>query len=404
MGKQTALVAALFAGAMTLTYATHAMARTSAPSATPTLPATVPVFYTASAPELQGAPGTLIRKQVMRGGEQFGAMTYRLLYRSTGMQGEPVAVSAILIVSRKHHTGERPLVAWNHPTSGVATGCAPSLSPGVLHMIPGLRKLMQLGYAVVATDYPGLATAGQHPYLVGDSEGRAALDAVRAAHEVKEAHVGKRFVLWGHSQGGHATLHAARLAASYAPELQLLGAAAAAPATDLVALNRENTSSPSSNVIGAMLMQAWSALFDLPLDKVVEPADVPAVRQLAATCITPPFDGKQQPVDAATPNVSYRPLADITVTSPWQSLLEKNSAGTLPKNVPVFLAQGSEDKLIPPAVTASYKQHLCQTGSTVRMVVMPGVEHRFIGREAAGAAVQWMQDRFDGKAPPNDCE
>ena len=37
------------------------------------------------------------------------------------------------------------------------------------------------GYAIAATDYPGLGTPGPHPYLVGDSEARAVIDSVRAA-------------------------------------------------------------------------------------------------------------------------------------------------------------------------------------------------------------------------------
>jgi hypothetical protein len=57
------------------------------------------------------------------------------------------------------------------------------------------------------------------------------LDAVRAAGEVVD--LAPRTVLWGHSQGGHTALWAGAEAASYAPELDLLGVAATAPATDL---------------------------------------------------------------------------------------------------------------------------------------------------------------------------
>jgi hypothetical protein len=35
------------------------------------------------------------------------------------------------------------------------------------------QPLIEQGAVVVATDYPGLGTAGPHPYLVGDSEARA---------------------------------------------------------------------------------------------------------------------------------------------------------------------------------------------------------------------------------------
>jgi pimeloyl-ACP methyl ester carboxylesterase len=54
------------------------------------------------------------------------------------------------------------------------------------------------------------------------------LDAVRAARGLPGAGAGRSAVVFGHSQGGHAALFAGALAARYAPELDLLGVAAAA--------------------------------------------------------------------------------------------------------------------------------------------------------------------------------
>ena len=73
---------------------------------------------------------------------------------------------------------------------------------------PLLQRWLKAGYAVVRTDYEGLGTPGVHQYLVGKSEGRSVLDAVRAARAL-EPRCRKRFVIAGHSQGGHAALFAA---------------------------------------------------------------------------------------------------------------------------------------------------------------------------------------------------
>jgi hypothetical protein len=70
------------------------------------------------------------------------------------------------------------VLAWAHPTSGVVPRCAPSLAFFRFQMIAGLREMLQRGYLVVATDYPGLGTGGPRPYLVGVSEARAVLDSV----------------------------------------------------------------------------------------------------------------------------------------------------------------------------------------------------------------------------------
>src|SRR3546814_2887094 len=67
------------------------------------------------------------------------------------------------------------------------------------------------------------------------------LDAVRAARAIPGAAAGSSFAVWGESQGGHAALWTAIAARSYAPELTLVGTAAAAPPTDLAANLREGS-------------------------------------------------------------------------------------------------------------------------------------------------------------------
>jgi hypothetical protein len=88
-------------------------------------------------------------------------------------------VSGIVIVPPgPPPAGGWPIVAWAHPTTGVVPHCAPSLALFVFQQIAGSRKLLENGYAIAATDYPGLGTPGPHPYLVGESEARAVIDSV----------------------------------------------------------------------------------------------------------------------------------------------------------------------------------------------------------------------------------
>jgi len=214
------------------------------------------VFYRAPPSEVAGAPGTLIRQEVIDGAP-LGATTYRVLYRSTGLDGKPILVSGVVIVPPGDPPpGGRPIVAWAHPTSGVVPRCAPSLAIFLFEQIQGLRSFMRDGYVVAATDYPGLGTMGPHPYLVGTSEARAVIDSVRVAARLPGAGGGKKFVVWGHSQGGHAALFTGIIAKSYAPELDVLGVAAAAPATDLVRLMNEDIDSVGGKNITAMTL--WS--------------------------------------------------------------------------------------------------------------------------------------------------
>jgi acetyl esterase/lipase len=211
---------------------------------------------------LAGPAGSLIQREALPGAPD-GAAAYRILYRSTGLNNEPIMVSGDIIVpQRTPPPAGRPIVAWAHPTSGVEPQCAPSLARSFFQQVQGLREMVKHGYVVVATDYQGLGTPETHPYLVGISEGRAVLDSVRAARQMPEAGVGSRFVVWGHSQGGQAALFTGLIAKDDASELTLAGAAAAAaaaaaaPATDLVTLVNDDFNSVGGKNLTAMTL--WS--------------------------------------------------------------------------------------------------------------------------------------------------
>jgi hypothetical protein len=78
-------------------------------------------FYRAQPVQIIGAPGTLIRTERLELGLMLEADAYRILYRSTGLNGEPIAVSgAIFVPPGAAPQGSRNVIAWAHPTSGPA--------------------------------------------------------------------------------------------------------------------------------------------------------------------------------------------------------------------------------------------------------------------------------------------
>jgi pimeloyl-ACP methyl ester carboxylesterase len=360
-------------------------------------------FYRAPPSEAEGAAGTLVRQEVIDGAP-LGATTYRVLYRSTGLDNKPILVSGVVIVPPGDPPpGGRPIVAWAHPTSGVVPRCAPSLAIFLFEQIQGLRSFVRDGYVVAATDYPGLGTAGPHPYLVGTSEARAVIDSVRVAGTLPGAGGGKKFMVWGHSQGGHAALFTGIIAKSYAPELDLLGVAAAAPATDLVTLMNDDIDTVGGKNITAMTLWSWQRVFDANMDKVVDRRAIPAIDQLAQECIEGPFDIRLR-------QKTEQPLEQYFLTTkhpsdvePWHTLLANNSPGTLPSEIPVFLAQGTDDVIIQPKVTQDYAAKLCGAGSKVRILSMPNIGHGRAAQASTQAMLDWASDRFAGKAAPDDC-
>jgi acetyl esterase/lipase len=360
-------------------------------------------FYSAAHLELDRyANGALIRSETMAGAPD-GAAAYRILYRSEGLQGEPIAVSGVVIVPGALQTRTSgPIIAWAHPTTGLVPDCAPSLARVFFESIQGLHQMLQQGFVVAATDYPGLGTSGPHPYLVGLSEGRAVLDSVRAARSMTGS--GPAFAVWGHSQGGHAALYAGILAEDYAPELKLVGIAVAAPATDLGTLLADDRGTTGGTNITAMTLWSWSRVYGAPLASVVTPQGMSAMGALASRCIERYFDVMTRRGPTRALARSFLKVDNVSDVEPWRSLLRTNTPGMLPTTVPVFLAQGTDDTLVLPAVTRTYMQQLCKAGSAVQWHSVEGVGHLFVARDSADAAVAWIGARFAGTAAPNDCQ
>jgi acetyl esterase/lipase len=347
--------------------------------------------------------GALIRSQPMDGAPD-GALAYRVLYRSEGLQGEPIAVSGVVIVPPgPPPTGGRLIVAWAHPTTGIVSRCAPSLARVLFSTIQGLDAMLRRGYVVAATDYPGLGTAGPHPYLVGISEGRAVLDSVRVARLMPGAGGGQVFAVWGHSQGGHAALFTGILAQSYAPDLRLAGVAAASPATDLAALLADDLDTSGGKNITAMTLWSWSRVYGAPLTNVVTPAAIPVINQLAGECIERFFDVLIRRGPSRALDRSFLKVDNVSEVAPWNGLLADNTPGTLSAVIPIFLAQGMKDPLVLPQITLAYMAKLCKAGSAVQLYSMPGVGHLFAGRDSAPSAIDWIADRFAGSAAPSNC-
>jgi acetyl esterase/lipase len=349
-------------------------------------------------------PGHILRVHPQIGGALNGR-AFRVIYRSTGLNGEPIAVSGTIIVPEgaAPTSGGRDVIAWAHYTTGVAGRCAPTLLPNLGGTIAGLDLMLNKGYVVVATDYEGLGAPGVHAYLVGISEARSILDMVRAARELNSAHATKRFAVWGHSQGGHASLFTGELAAEYAPELKLMGVAVAAPATHLVELFKDQRGSIAGDSLTAMALLSWSRTYNLPLDSLLEKGVEARFEEVAKSCIQS-LSQMLKLLQLAKPLKKAFLKADPTKLPEWRKLMEENSPGTLPPKVPVFIAQGTGDKTVDPELTVRYAKELCDAGSAVVLKMLKGASHSFAAENSAYAAVAWMTDRFKGKPPPSDCK
>lgn len=357
-------------------------------------------FYAPPDP-LPPEPGTVIRQEPLDTSVD-GGTAYRVLYTSALPDDTPVAASAMVFVpSAPAPAGGRPVVAWAHGTIGMGDACAPSRSANPTGPIDTwLTPMLDRGWVVVATDYAGLGTPGQELYLVGESEARDVVNSVIAARNMAQTDAGTRWVVYGHSQGGHAALWTGQLAAGLAPDLDLLGVAAAAPAANLTDIMSAQYSGRVGWVIGPEVVQSWRSLDpSLPLDRVVTPSGIDATSGIANECI----------VQAALESIvrerfQGQYFAKDPLTDPaWAAATKAQVPAPLPASMPMLLVQSTADTVVLAWPNAALQETWCAAGSDLSAIWIGNVGHNDTGLAAGPAVVTWATERFDGTPTQRNC-
>ncbi|MGO2660246.1 lipase family protein [Mycetocola reblochoni] len=354
-------------------------------------------------------PGAVLRTAPYDGEVPSGAVADRILYVTTRSDGSVALASAVVAYPSAAAVAPRPVLAWQHGTTGVARSCGPSVGTDALteEAVPGIGRAIARGWAVVATDYPGQGTAGRYPYLVGEGEGRATLDAVRAVNRIDAVGASTRTWLWGHSQGGHASLWAGQIAEEYAPELTVAGVAALSAAADPLTLAQRVTGgggSALSAVVTSLVLVPYAAEYpDVTLDATVHPAGHGIVRAFASRCVieTPTLVsvlvGTALRLDAPL----YRLDLD---TGPTHDRLAQNVAdGIVP--APLFLGQGIDDEVVPIATQRALAASLCAEDRAVEAHEYPGRSHMGViepGSPLLDDLDAWV-DAVESGAEPDTC-
>lgn len=309
-----------------------------------------------------------------------------------------IEVTGVLIVPPgPPPKGGWKLISWAHGTTGLADRCAPSQATGLGGQSDTITTLIGLGYAVAATDYEGLGTPGEHPYLIPRSEGRSVIDAAIAARAVTPG-ISADWIAYGVSQGGQAVLAAGELDQSYSVGLNLKGVAALAPAPDFAPMLKDV---PDLDAVHRGLFPLLMA--GLRTQHKFDDGDyfgiqarelLPRIEDTCVPEVTSLFG------DLPKYQVGPHTEAARTQLAQWMHEESVPQGRTKP---PVLIAQGLQDDIVLPEWTATTVAKACQFGDQLDYRVYPTASHADIGRPASPEVKDWLADRFDGKPARNAC-
>lgn len=354
-------------------------------------------FYAPPKP-LTGRHGRLIWARRQTGPDALKRNARLMLYRSKSVDGDVVAVSGSLALPRgPKPKGGWPVVTYAHGTVGVADACAPTHGYDerllVSYAYPLVRRFLDAGYAVVRTDYEGLGTPGVHPFLIGRSEGRSVLDAVRAAREL-EPRLSRRYVIAGHSQGGHAALFAAALAPKWVPDLRLRGTVALAPASHLRAqFEATRVLSQPGGGLGALVALGLRAANVVAPQARVSELLTPRARSFYPDTLRRCLDTLQ-----AGDSVGGLPLNEILRGDADLGALLGVIGAQDPEHLTITsrvrLLQGTADGTVFAAFTNQLVAELRGRGTKLAYTTYDGVSHAGVIEAGGADAMRWIERRL----------
>lgn len=404
----------------------------------------VPPFYAAVMQmKPEGKLGQIISKEKISTSLE-GAQAWRIAYISSDVNDRKTISTGFLVAPIGEAPKEgRPVISWAHGTTGTAQNCGPSqvLDPAVPlnlyflpdgnswtdHGAPAIDTFIKAGYVVVATDYQGLGGGGKHQYTVAATNGRDAINAIRAAGDLKEAGAGKKALIYGWSQGGGTTIAAAS-SGDYINQtgtafdgIELVGFVAMAPQDVAAAAPKgELTETASHAMLGRLVNHFSSNVFDFThFAQNIWATQSAFPEKLQLTDIF--TDEGAKIVDEVMLNKCIHVASDTlsyAVGDKFGSLLKEQPtnakawadamvAGSVPNAkpvAPVIVYWGTKDTVVPPIMGELYREQMCKLGGNVARVQLPGQQDHFSTPASAQPLyLPWITDRFAGKPAEDGC-
>jgi pimeloyl-ACP methyl ester carboxylesterase len=327
----------------------------------------------------------------------------RVEYTSTsGITNAETRVTGTVFVPRGQAPDAGwPVVALGHPTTGIESDCAPSLSPTLRDQISAVALLVGAGYVVTAPDYQGLGSdENHHPYLDPTTVGYNMIDAVRAARRVAPK-VSDRWVALGSSQGGQAAWAVNELAADYGQGLALLGSASLAPPLDLTFLADAAAAGTLTNEQKPPYLSLLATLANEHPDLNLDDYRRGLVKQdwdVLLACDVATADARARMIDQITPD-DLRPSSQAA-TDALRGYLQQMSLPRKAAAAPLLVIYGDRDAFIPVEVTDRALALACGMGDVIDIQRQPEKGHSDLDMSSV---LPWITDRFAGLPAVNTC-
>lgn len=362
------------------------------------------------------APGAIIAARQVRVAD-FGLLpidvdAWQVSYRSNNSRDEAIPAVATVIKPRGQAAQPRKLLSVQLAEDSTAGYCAPSYALQHLSVAPLAGQIvvpaeflfaqaaLAQGWAVVVPDHQGPNSA----YAAGPLAGRITLDGIRAATSFAPLEVGPTAPvgLYGYSGGSIATGHAAELKATYAPELNIVGAAEGGVGADLgAALRMANNQLTSGLVFAAVLgLTREYPDFAAYLEQRLDPVGKGLSAIKSPLCVQ--YQSALLPFLNLTGMIGSdgNPLDD----PPVATMLDDTRMGKSTPDMPMFVWHSAWDEILPLGATDALVDTYCRDPKASVTYTRDHASEHIVAEVVGGpAALLWLRERLDGIPATTGC-
>ncbi|SPE44214.1 conserved hypothetical protein [Candidatus Sulfotelmatobacter sp. SbA7] len=351
-------------------------------------------FYDAPKPLPAGKPGELIRSEPADEYYLSGDFSaFRILYHSRSARGEDVAASGVVLVpAGTPPPGGWPVIAWAHGFTGVARQCAPSLLRS-LHYGPFLSMYLDLGYAVVATDYTGLGTDFRSAVLDVQSDATDVIYAIPAARGAV-SQLGPKWVVMGPSLGANVAVAVAEMESGIR-DSNYLGSIAISGIADLKDIYVRRTTEKSFGMLEFVAYAVKTVYPDFNIRDLLTEKARPGYQQIDESCSS---------LDSAAAFSTGEMLKENWKANEFvDKFLNRNMLGQKPAYGPLLVISGGDDSEGLPAMTGQTVGRMCKQGDRVQFNKFAELQPGLVIGDSVRDQMAWIDARFAGRPAPGNC-
>jgi len=300
-----------------------------------------------------------------------------------------VATSGVVLfpAEKKAPSGGWPVIAWAHGVTGVARSCAPSLRRNLGHG-PFLSMYVNLGYAVVATDYTGLGTSFRNAFLDAPSNAMDVIASIPAARQALPQ-IGSRWVVMGAAEGGLAAIAVAQKE-NETRDSGYLGAIVVSDIADAKDMFADSAQRSSSIKVASLAYGTKTVYPDFQPSDILTEKGMALYHTIEQTC--------SDMGSASEPPVTESAKSSWHQNNLLLRYLDRSTPAVSQTYGPVLMISSDHAPSTSDAISK-----MCSLGDQVQWLNYPDLDPGRVIGDSVRDQIAWIEARFAGRKPAGTC-